>query len=337
MGKASLWIQAQTKLPGRKTDELNPPSSKNKYRVKKKGFSAFCALFLISAVLFAFGEQSKKTYELIYQDLQRLTQHVLDLEKTSNQNSEDIIALKKILQELLTLNLLFQTEQASIKEDQKQFLPQFQVVLAKLDALNTKINNFSSEILEIKELVLALPEPQPAEQPEEAKSKESPLKEQKTEETKAETKKVNVGKEELTTEQQKGLEETPEIPQLSPQEVYNIAYSDYLNGNYQLAVDGFTLFLEQFSSSPVADDAAYWIGECYFSQGKFEDASAQFTELILNFPQGDKIPSAYLKKGLSLLELEKKDEALSVFKLLISKYPFEDETRIAQEKIKEIR
>jgi len=292
----------------------------------KKGFSAFFALFLISAAFFAHAEQSKKTYELIYQDLQRLTQHVLDLEKTTGQNSEEILALKQILQELLTLSLRFQTEQASIKEDQKQIPPQFQVVLAKLDAINTKLNNFSSELLEIKEIVLTPPKPQPAEQIDEESSKESPPTEQKTEETKTEIKEENLEEEEL-----------PEIPQLSPQEVYNIAYSDYLNGNYQLAIDGFTLFLEQFSSSPVADDAAYWIGECYFSQSKFEEAAAQFTDLILNFPEGDKIPSAYLKKGLSLLELEKKDEALSVFKLLISKYPFEDETRIAQEKIKEIR
>ena len=303
----------------------------------KKGFSAFLALFLISTAVLALDGQSKKTYELIYQDLQRLTQHVLDLEKTTGQNSEEILALKQILQELLTLSLLFQTEQASIKEDQKQIPPQFQVVLAKLDALNTKLNNFSSELLEIKEIVLTPPEPQPTEQIDEEGSKESPPTEQKAEETKTEIKEENLGEEELTLEQQEALEETPEISQLSPQEVYNISYSDYLNGNYQLAIDGFTLFLEQFSGSPVADDAAYWIGECYFSQSKFEEAAAQFSELILNYPEGDKIPSAYLKKGLSLLELEKKDEALSVFKLLISKYPFEDETRIAQEKIKEIR
>lgn len=297
----------------------------------KKGVTAVLALFLISVALFALGDQSKKTYELIYQDLQRLTQHVLDLEKTTGQNSEDIQALKKILQELLTLSLRFQAEQASIKEDQKQIHPQFQVVLNKLDALDTKLLNFSAELLEIKEIVLTPPEPQPTLQSEQGDSKDSPPTEQ------TETKEEELGEEELIEEQQEDLEESPEIPQLSPQEVYNIAYSDYLNGNYQLAIDGFALYLEQFSSSPVADDAAYWIGECYFSQDKFEEAAVQFTELILNFPQGDKIPSAYLKKGISLLELGKKDEALSVFKLLISKYPLEDETKIAQEKIKEIR
>ncbi|MCJ7579529.1 MAG: tol-pal system protein YbgF [Candidatus Aminicenantes bacterium] len=300
----------------------------------KKGFSAFFALFLISAALFALDGQSKKTYELIYQDLQRLTQHVIDLEETAGQNSEDIRALKKILQELLTLSLRFQTEQASIKEDQKQMPSQFQVVLAKLDALNTKLNTFSAELSEIKEIILTPPEPLPGEQPDEGENKDAPPAELKE---KVVAQEENKGEEELTLKKQGDLEGSLEVPQLSPQEVYNIAYSDYLNGNYQLAIDGFSLFLEQFSDSPVADDAAYWIGECYFSQSKFEEAASQFTELILNFPEGDKIPSAYLKKGLSLLELEKKDEALSVFKLLISKYPFEDETRIAQEKIKEIR
>ncbi len=199
-----------------------------------------------------------------------------------------------------------------------------------MDALDIKLNNFSAELLEIKEIILTPPEPQPAEQ---SKEEERDIEE----EMKTETREEQLKEEVLIEEPQEDMEQNPEIPQLSPQEVYNISYSDYLNGNYQMAIDGFTLYLEQFSDSPVADDAAYWIGECYFSQNKFEEATVQFTELILNFPEGDKIPSAYLKKGISFMELGKKDEALSVFKLLISKYPLEDETRIAQEKIKEIR
>lgn len=300
----------------------------------KKGFSVLLTLFLISAALLPLNGQSRKTYELIYQDLQRLTQHVLDLEKTADQNSEDIQALKEILQQLLTLSLHFQTEQASLKEDQKQIPPQFEAILSKLDQLNTKLNNFSTELIELKELVLSAPLYSPTEQPEEGDVGDPLLKEQATE---AELKEQAAGEVKSDEEKPEDLAENIEIPQLSPQEVYNIAYSDYLNGNYQLAIDGFNLYLEQFPDTPVADDAAYWIGECYFSQSKFEEAADQFAELILNFPEGDKIPSAYLKKGLSLIELGKKDEALSVFKLLISKFPLEEETRIAQEKIKEIR
>ena len=98
----------------------------------------------------------------------------------------------------------------------------------------------------------------------------------------------------------------------------------------------FSIYLEQFPDSPLADNAKYWIGECYFSQEKYDEAIDHFNELFINFPQSDALPAAYLKKGLSLIELNKKEEALAVFKLLITKYPLENEARIAQEKIKEL-
>ncbi len=97
------------------------------------------------------------------------------------------------------------------------------------------------------------------------------------------------------------------------------------------------MYIEQFPESPLVDDSLYWIGECHFSQKKYEEAIEQFNELILNYPRGDKIPAAYLKKGLSLVELDKKEEALSVFKILVSKFPLEEETKIAQQKIKELK
>ena len=103
-----------------------------------------------------------------------------------------------------------------------------------------------------------------------------------------------------------------------------------------MAMDGFKIYRESFPDSPLADNALYWIGECLFSQRKFSEAVDALNELIFNFPQGDKIAAAYLKKGLALAELGRKDEALVVFKLLTSKYPLEEEARIAQEKIKDL-
>ena len=302
----------------------------------KKGSSSVVTLFLLSVLIQPGLSQSKRVYELIYEDLQRLAQQVVRLEEKIEQNSGDIKALQKLLEDLLVLNRGLQSEQASIKEDQRQIPPQIQVLSSKLDALNRNLNSFSSELQAIKKIILAYPIPAPEEATEEAKAEKTATSDPGQKET---AKTVQEEKSETEqTEEQTGEENPPqELAQLSPQEVYNIAYSDYLKGNYQLAVDGFKLFLEQFSDSPVADDAAYWIGECFFSQGQYEEAASQFTELILNFPEGDKIPAAYLKKGLSLLELGNKEEALAVFKLLISKYPFEEETKIAQEKIKEIR
>jgi TolA-binding protein len=101
-------------------------------------------------------------------------------------------------------------------------------------------------------------------------------------------------------EQKKEPEETgqkpaaPPTPSLSPQDTYNSAYADYLKGNFELAIDGFKMYRENFPDSPLTDNALYWIGECYYSQRKFEEAVDQFNDLIMNYPQGDKVAAAYI-------------------------------------------
>lgn len=279
-------------------------------------------IFLLIPIFTFSSDKSKKVYELIYEDVQHLKQQILQIEKDIGQNREDIEIIKNQLNELLALNKLFQTEQARLKEDQKKLPTQYQILLEKLVTLNSLFLTLTEKLEGIKKSPYQ-PEVE-QEKEKKAASEQVPLAE-KQEKEKA------VKKEEQGTRQ-----ETLITPNLSPQEVYNMAYSDYLKGNFQLAIDGFKIYLEQFPESPVVDNALYWIGECYFSQKKYKEAIEQFNELILSYPDGDKTPAAYLKKGLSLMELGKKEEALSVFKLLISKYPFEEETKIAQQKIKEL-
>jgi tol-pal system protein YbgF len=279
----------------------------------------FIRLFLVVLLLVctARAEKSKKAYELIYQDVQIIKQQILQLTEKIKTNTEDIEVIKKQLGEVLTQLRLFQREQASIKEELKIVPTQYQILLEKLEEMNLLLIKIAEELLVLKGA--SLPSPPPQE--EESEDEQAPPKAQTAEEQEKEP-----------TEEKSPL---PAIS-LSPQEVYNMAYADYLKGNFQLAIDGFEIYKEQFSESPLADNAQYWIGECYFSQGKFEETIEEFNDLILNFPHGDKISAAYLKKGLSLLELGKKEEALSVFKLMISKYPLSEETKLAQQKIKEL-
>lgn len=282
-----------------------------------KKISSGIFLILILPLFLGGVDKSKKAYELIYKDVQLLKQKIIQLDEKLENNTEDIKLIKKQLEELLTIVKLFQTEQASFKEDQRRVPAQYLVILEKIESMNSRFAKFSEELLEINRVSLFQPE-----QDEERKNEQKP------------------SQKEAKEEKKKAEEETPQTPilspSLSPQEVYNMAYSDYLKGNFQLAIEGFTLYGDQFPESPLADNALYWIGECHFSQKEFEKAIDQFNTLILNYPRGDKIPAAYLKKGISLMELGKKEEALIVFKLLISKYPLEEETKIAQQKIKEL-
>ncbi len=287
--------------------------------MRKRAIGIF--LILLLALVSAGADKKKKAYELIYQDVQLLTQQFLQLKEKIEKNNEDISFIKEQLEELLNMVKHLQTEQASFKEDQKKIPTQYQVLLEKLETMTLQLIKFSEGLTEIK--MAFLPSPEQQEENLEGKQGQPPLPEKEKEDK----------KEEQQTEEES---EKPPLTHLSPQEVYNMAYSDYRKGNFELAIDGFKMYREQFPESPLVDNSLYWIGECYFSQKKYAEAIEQFNELLLNYPRGDRIPAAYLKKGISLMELRKKEESLIVFKLLISKYPLEEETKIAQQKIREL-
>lgn len=277
-------------------------------------------LALALCTLLSFGQdRSKKAYELIYEDVQVLKKQLFALEERLARSADDIAALKVQIRDLQSLVKLLQAEQNSIEGSIKSIPSQYQFLLDKIDQVNLLLAKISEDLLMMK----GAPPASPAPGEEAAKSPASP-----PEKTPPEKEPAGAGD-----------VQPPPAPLptgLSPQDVYNTAYADYLKGNFDLAMDGFKIYRESFPDSPLADNALYWIGECLFSQRKFSEAVDAFNELIFNFPQGDKIAAAYLKKGLALAELGRTDEALVVFKLLTSKYPLEEEARIAQEKIKDL-
>ena len=284
--------------------------------MSKKFYSLIFLLLFIPSVPLLPG-QEKKVYELIYQDVQLLRQKIIQMENKIEQNQTDIQIIKDYLAEILKLTQLITREQAELESEQKKIPAQYQLLLEKLDGMSDQFSRMSEDLLVLKSAVF------PDEQQETGETTEgiTPPDEQ----TQA-TDLVEAEEEDVF----------PVAPDLSPREVYDMAYSDFRKGNFLLAIEGFSIYLEQFADSPLADNAKYWIGECYFSQEKYGEAVDHFNELFINFPQSDTLPAAYLKKGLSLIELDRKEEAISVFKLLITKYPLEDEARIAQEKIKEL-
>ncbi|HUU36751.1 MAG TPA: tol-pal system protein YbgF [Candidatus Desulfaltia sp.] len=278
-------------------------------------------LALVLCSLLSFGQdRSKKAYELIYEDVQVLKKQLSALEERLARSAEDIVALRAQVRDLQSLVKLLQAEQNNVEDNLKSIPSQYQFLLDKIDQINLLLAKISENLMTMKGAPPAGlgPGQEAQERPATALEKKPPEKEQPA---------------------SPSVRNPPSAPPptgLSPQEVYNTAYADYLKGNFDLATDGFKIYRDSFPDSPLADNALYWIGECSFSQRKFIEAIDEFNELILNYPQGDKIAAAYLKKGLALAELGRKDEALVVFKLLTSKYPMEEEARIAQEKIKDL-
>src|SRR5262249_53006160 len=87
-------------------------------------------------------------------------------------------------------------------------------------------------------------------------------------------------------------------PLISPQRMYDNAYSDYMAGQYEIAIQGFTAFISSFPRSDKADDAQLNIGNALYSAGKYTEAAGAFQKVISNYPQSDSVAVAYYKLGL---------------------------------------
>lgn len=123
------------------------------------------------------------------------------------------------------------------------------------------------------------------------------------------------------------------MPGVSPQRLYDTAWSDFTAGQWTLCIQGFETYLRSFSRSDAADDAQFYIGECQYSDSKFAAAMDSYSRVISNFPRGDKVPDAYYKRGLAFDRLGQPDRAKESWEILIKNYPDSDLARLAKQQV----
>jgi TolA-binding protein len=133
----------------------------------------------------------------------------------------------------------------------------------------------------------------------------------------------------------------------TPQQAYQAAYLDFSKGNYPLAVAGFREFVRRYPDAALADQAQYWVGESLFSQARaslaagqtdkatreLEQAVQEFRRVSLNYPRGDKVPTALYKEALALLELKQTRLAQTRLQYLLDNFPQSEEAPLARERL----
>ena len=118
---------------------------------------------------------------------------------------------------------------------------------------------------------------------------------------------------------------------MSPQRLYDTAWADYTNGQWALAVQGFEAYIETVPESDFADDAAFYIGQTYFAESRFEEAVDAFEQVLLNYPSGDVVPEASYKRGLALERLDDLERARQAFELVVVNHTESDMAVLAQQ------
>ncbi len=117
---------------------------------------------------------------------------------------------------------------------------------------------------------------------------------------------------------------------LSPDSIYNEALNDLIQGNLDLAIEGFTAFIKSYPTSDKADDAQYNIGEAYYNSQKYPQAIAAFTRVLSDYPSGDKVASALYKRAKAELAIKERDNAIEDLKTVIQQHASTVEAGLAR-------
>lgn len=124
--------------------------------------------------------------------------------------------------------------------------------------------------------------------------------------------------------------DTLAVQTADPEDLYNLALTDYQRGNYELAIRQFMQYLEYFPNSELADDAQYYIGDCYYTQSQYTQALDAYELLLRKYPEGNKVPTTLLKIAFSKLAQKDNMAARTYLSRVIETYPNTEEAKLAQ-------
>ena len=111
--------------------------------------------------------------------------------------------------------------------------------------------------------------------------------------------------------------------------LYREALESLRAGNQKAALAGFRRFLDENPRHAYADNAQYWIGECFYDVRDYRAAEPEFRRVIERYPHGNKVPDAMLKLGFTLLASGQTPAGTIVLESLTRAFPKHDSARLA--------
>lgn len=135
----------------------------------------------------------------------------------------------------------------------------------------------------------------------------------------------------------------PRLGFIKPSDVYHLGYQDYLQGRYQLAIEQFEKFVDDFPTNSLAPQAHYYLGECYQNIGNLTLAAKNFSLIITrhkerlpNYQNSRQVPPALFRLGSVYEETGKRDKAKAFWGILLTDYPSTSEAHLAKKRLKQL-
>jgi tol-pal system protein YbgF len=119
------------------------------------------------------------------------------------------------------------------------------------------------------------------------------------------------------------------------QALYNDALDDYNGRYYAQAIDKFTRLILQHPQSKLADNAQYWLAECYYGLEDYPRAIHEFKK-VFPYANTEKDDDAQLKLGFCYAKMGDTTQAVAEFSKLLNLFPDSEYTDVARMKIEEL-
>ncbi len=109
--------------------------------------------------------------------------------------------------------------------------------------------------------------------------------------------------------------------QLSGQQIYNVAYTNLFEQNYDEAVRLFNQFIDENPDDPLKGVALFWLGESYFAKQLYKEATDNYLKSYTDFPNSEKASESLLKMGISLSGMGEPELACQTLTEFLNKFP----------------
>ena len=108
---------------------------------------------------------------------------------------------------------------------------------------------------------------------------------------------------------------------LPPARCLTAALGDFHRGNYELSKVQFSDYLRDYSRTLRAVEAQYYLGAIAYSEEDYLEAVRNFDLVMERYQVATITPDAQYKKALSLMKLNRLDEAGSELRSLVERFP----------------
>ena len=115
-----------------------------------------------------------------------------------------------------------------------------------------------------------------------------------------------------------GASAAPAIP---AQALYENAYRDKMSGKSDLALKGFSDYIQMYADTDLAPNAQYWIGQIHYEQNDLENAVKDFDAVVEKYPASNKTADALFMKGQSLVKLNRPTAGVKEFRAVLASRP----------------